>query len=58
MRRASYLVVILFLPVVAVAAFALSLAFPSVKMVFFGAAFFLVAAAWSAIVLLHRRKRR
>jgi len=57
MRRAAYLVFILLFPAVVLVAFALHLAFPAVPdALFFGGAFLVLAAVWSAVAFGGRNR--
>jgi hypothetical protein len=59
MRRAAYLVFILLFPGIVLIAFALHLAFPAVPDgLFFGGAFLVLAAVWSAVAVADRNRRR
>lgn len=58
MRRAAYLVFILLFPAVVLIAYALHLAFPAVSgIVFFGGAFFVLAAVWGVVAVAGRNRK-
>ncbi|MEK6371315.1 MAG: hypothetical protein AABO58_01340 [Acidobacteriota bacterium] len=55
MRRAAYLVFILLFPAVVLIAYALHIVFPGVSgIVFFGGAFFVLAAVWGVVAVAGR----